>query len=239
MKGSDGTVQHDTPRERREEGAADSASPGGAPWSLRRRRRGRLRCSTCCTGPRSPAEPNPATAHQRLPGKPEGGDVRVPPAPGPPPRPCAPAPPHAPLFGPARPGGLPQALTALAHAAGAQHGQFDVPGQEVVGGGLGDGREQKVPGHAGRPHGARPAAGAQAAQRAAAAAGWLASGSAGTRVPGPGGPPRCPRHRRRLLKGSALRGAAPPQAPPLPRPPPGAAGGSGRPTPRAGALPAA
>lgn len=47
-------------------------------------------------------------------------------------------------------------LTALAHTTRAQYRQLNVLGQEVVGGGLGDGRQQKVPRHGEWPHGRVP-----------------------------------------------------------------------------------
>lgn len=138
---------------------------------------------TCRTGPGS------ATGGQRTgggsgtqPGSPAGGLVPAALAQSRDPRP---------------PRAVPRALTALAHAPGAQHGQLDVLGQEDIGGGLGDGREQKVPGHAGQPRGAR--------------------------VP-PRRRPSCPRGR--LLSGPACgRARRPPPAPPPARPPRGGARG--------------
>lgn len=136
----------------------------GATVEASRRSHGRYdwRHSTSRT---SPHEPTGASAGESAPGEqPElggrgAGSSRRPALL---PRPRAPA--HLPSPGcPGRagagrpPGSVPGTLTALAHAAGAQHGQFDVLGQEVVGGGLGDGRQQKVPGHGGRPHGERRA----------------------------------------------------------------------------------
>lgn len=128
---------------------------------------------------------------------------------------------------PGRPRAVPWALTALAHPAGAQHGQLDVLGQEAVGGGLGNGREQTVPRHGWRPHGERvgragPATESASLPSPASGAAERLASSAGTRVRGDrGGRPS--RQERRFLKGWARAvGAgrsppAPPPSRPLPR----------------------
>lgn len=115
------------------------------------------------------------------------------------------------------------ALTALAHAAGAQHGQLDVLGQEVVGGRLGDGREQTVPRHGGRPHGERKPAGPRAgrpgpAREQRAPTLGCAETAAASELP-----------RRALLKRWARAvGARPPPRAPPPAPPRGDPPGCGR-----------